>query len=148
ALALIGTVPDGYVTSLKILNGSIDTVDIAADAITGLLIADGTIDVDDIANGAVSGLKLADSAVSSAKIVNGSIDGVDIANGAIALLQLGNGAVDGSIIAAGSVGAGHLDAALSALLAQIGVIADNSITSAKIVNGTIAAEDIVSGAIG
>src|SRR5437016_4730399 len=60
---------DGSVTSAKILDGAVATVDLANNAVTSAKIADGTIVNAD----------LAANSVSSANIIDGSIVGADIA---------------------------------------------------------------------
>ena len=69
---------DGSVTSAKILDGAVATVDLANNAVTSAKIADGTIVNAD----------LAANSVSSANIIDGSIVGADIAPNSIGSTEL------------------------------------------------------------
>jgi len=136
------------VTSAKIADGTITQADMGFSAgdVTGVAAGSGLSgggtsgDVSlSIATGGVTGDHLAVNAVTSAKIVNGTIVpadlGFSVGDGDITGVSAGSGLTGGGTsgdvglsIASGGVSGGHL--------------ADNSVTSAKIVNGTIALGDL------
>ncbi|MFG0318490.1 MAG: hypothetical protein ACF8XB_14545, partial [Planctomycetota bacterium JB042] len=72
------SIADASVTSAKILDGTVGTVDLANSAVTSGKIADGTVTSADLANGSVGSAKIATDAVSSVKILDGSITAADI----------------------------------------------------------------------
>ena len=69
----------GWVTSAKILDGTIATGDIASGAITSALIADGTIVAGDLASNAVTTVKITDANVTAAKLATSSLTIANIA---------------------------------------------------------------------
>jgi hypothetical protein len=117
---------------------------ITTNAVTSAKIFDGTIATVDIANDAVTNNKIANDAVTSTKILNGEIINADIntsANIAYSKLNLAN-----SIVATDLT----VDAVENAKIKSDAVtnnkIANDAVTSAKILNGTITNDDISNGA--
>ena len=150
------TLPSGTVTSTMILDGTIATADIADSAITSDKIANETIATADIAGSAITTAKIADSAITSDKIANDTIVDGDInASAAIGWTKLGIS----STVSSAEVG--YLDGVTSAIQTQIDTKAplasptftgtvtlpSGTVTSAMILDGTIATADIADGAI-
>ena len=150
------TLPSGTVTSTMILDGTIATADIADSAITSDKIANETIATADIAGSAITTAKIADSAITSDKIANDTIVDGDInASAAIGWTKLGIS----STVSSAEVG--YLDGVTSAIQTQIDAKAplasptftgtvtlpSGTVTSAMILDGTIATADIADGAI-
>lgn len=121
----------GIITStgtIAIVNGGVDTLQLADNAVTSTKILDGTIALIDLASNSVDSSKIVDGSVAIADLAIDSVDSSKIVNGSIAAVDIVNGAVDSSKI---------LDA--SVLLADL---ASDSVNSAKIVDGSISTIDI------
>jgi hypothetical protein len=152
------------------LSGTYPNPTIANNVITSAKIVDGTIATADILDGTVAGPDLADNAVSSAKITDLSITATDIADATITSGKLTNsGVIAGGYGSSTSVATftvdaqGRLTAAGNTTISGVTpagaaggelsgtypnpAIANNVITSAKIVDGTIASADILDGTI-
>jgi len=76
--ASVAPLPDGSVTSAKILDGTVAAVDLAPNSVNSTHIIDGQVTTAD----------LAADAVTSAKVLNGSLLGVDLANNTVGSDQL------------------------------------------------------------
>jgi hypothetical protein len=172
-LSLAGTVANDSITSAKIVDGAISTVDlalgsidntllaagavdttsVAADAITGSLIADGTIGSGDITSSAITSTLIADGVVSGADIAASTITSANILDGTIDTLDIAGGAITGTLIADGTINTGDIGAnAITSGLIADGVvsgsdIAASTITNVNILDGTIGTLDIAGGAI-
>ena len=115
----IDGVPQPFVNSSKIIDGSIARVDIANDAINGDKIADdsinsehyvdGSIDTQHIAAGALTNILLNNSSVTSDKIVDQTIVAGDIANNTITTNQIATGTLDNRYYTETELDAGQLD---------------------------------------
>jgi hypothetical protein len=115
------------------------TFSIGTGQVNGTMIADGTVSTADLANNAVTSAKIADNSVTSAKIVNRSIVNENIANSAIKpnLIE-----VDGD---RGFLWFDREDSNNTFTdIEQLNTnhLANNSVTSAKIADGTITNADI------
>jgi len=142
---LIGTsnILDQAVTSVKILDGTIDTLDIALGSITNGLLANDSVDASKIISGAVNTAEialgaitnplLAANAVGSLNIINGSILGGDIANSTIDTVNMAANSITTSLIQDGAVELIDLDS--------------NSVDSSKIVDGAVALIDLGSDSV-
>ena len=73
------------VTSNEIQDGTIQTADLANNAITSAKIKDGEVKAADIGGGAVTNAKIANGAVNSAKIADGTITYGDVSKDLIAV---------------------------------------------------------------
>ncbi len=146
------TVSDNAITSAKIANGTIIADDMADAAVTSAKIADGTIVTEDMANDAVTSGKIADGTIAPADL--------DLASG--------NTASDGYVLKYDNASSSFKwDAASAGDMLKsdyddpgIGTntnavdfaeyaydVMDNTVTSAKIVDGIIATEDVANDAI-
>jgi hypothetical protein len=135
AAVRIGTaqIKDNAITSAKIRNGQVRSVDLARNSVVTAKIVAGAVSSLQIRDGSVGNADLANDAVTSAKVNAGAIGNSDLANGA----------VSGSKIRANSVGNTQLttDAVTSPKIKDGSVvaadIADASITAAKIKDGEV-----------
>ena len=159
----IDGVAQPFVTSAKIIDGSIATADIADSAITSAKLADGTIVTGDIADGLVTTAKLANNSVTTAKIADDAITNAKIATDAvnadsiaatcITSSQMADNAVNTSIISNNAVTTAKIadNAIVTAKISDNAVtttkIPDNNITTAKINNDAITRDKIADGEI-
>ena len=129
----IDGVAQPFVTSAKIIDGSIATADIADSAITSAKLADGTIVTGDIADSNVTTAKIAADAITGAKIADDSINAEHIVDHAIRVEHYSPNSVDTAAIGTAQVTATE--------------IADANVTTAKIandaINGTKIADDSI-----
>ena len=165
----IGTVQIALntVTSTHIAQNQITTIQLANNSVQTLNIADDQVTADKLAASAVVTASIVDLNVTEAKIAANSITATKIPDGSITATQIGANAVTLAKMASltrGSILIGNSAADVTALgigtsgyvlksdgtdiawAAEQG-IADNSITSAKIVNGTIVSADIAANTI-
>ena len=158
SLELFGAGLDSDPLTLDVLDGGIGNTELAADAVTTDKILNGTILTEDVANDAITLAKMADNSVGTAELVDDSVD-ADKINANVAgtgLIQ----AVDGSlqVDVTQFTGDGTLSSAdgtilisgtpTNALFEDVQVdVADNAITSAKILDGTIATSDLADDAV-
>lgn len=90
---------DGSVTSAKIADGTIATGDIADGAVTSAKIADGTVATADLADGAVTSAKIADGTIATGDIADDAVTSAKIATDAVGTLEIAAGAVGSSELA-------------------------------------------------
>lgn len=125
---LLGTVPDGSITTAKLASGAVTTSKLDSSAVTSSKIATGQVLTDNLADLAVTTAKMSDSAVTNAKIGSNAVTTSKIATGAVGTDQLAAGAVTRSILASSSVD--------STALAQSAVtnsnIAPNAVSADKL----------------
>jgi hypothetical protein len=137
------------------LEGSFPNPTIGTGKVTSTKILDGTIQDIDLANGAVTTPKLADFAVTSQKLADGAVTAAKLENSGVGVgtygspTQVGQFTVDskGRIVSAQNVnidGMPPVGAAGGDLAGTYPnpLIAPDAVTSAKILNGTIATVDI------
>ncbi len=164
ALVLEGIIglPVSDITSLQIMDSTIETVDLGSaiadslaligtvpdNSVTSLKIVDGAVELADLDTGITDSLALigtvADNSVTSAKIVDGAVEAADIAAGIVTSALIADGTIqsedlvleiiDGTLLAVGSVDTDH--------------IVDDSISGIKVLDGSIDSPDIADGAIG
>ena len=134
-IAATGTaLPDDAVTSVKIADAAVVTVDLSDGAVTSAKVADG----------GVAAIDLADGAVTSAKIADGTVAASDLASGAA--VKSVNGLTDAVTFTAGS-NVTITPAGNTLTIAATGTaLPDGAVTSAKIADGAIADADISSSA--
>jgi hypothetical protein len=121
----IGTnqIRNNAVTSEKIRNGGVRSVDLARNSVnTAKIIAS-----------SVTGLQIRDASVGNADLGNDAVTGSKVRGGAIGNTDLANDAVTSGKIRAGSVGNSDL--------------ADNAIGSSKVADNTLTAADIKDGEV-
>ena len=139
----IDGVAQPFVTSAKIIDGSITTADIADSAITSAKLADGTIVTGDIADGSVTTAKIAADAVTGAKIADDTLNSEHYAAGSIDTEHIADANVTTAKIADSNV--------TTAKIADANVttakIANDAINGAKIADDSIDSEHYVDGSI-
>jgi len=96
--------------------------------------------VSTISANSVGGNELADSSVTSGKVADGTITDADITDSGIS--KIADDAITSTQIASSSITLEHLTSAVIAAMIGVVDIANNSITGAKIVDGTITNVDI------
>ena len=116
-----GSLPPGSVSTVEILDGTIQTVDLSDGCVTLAKLAPNSVDSSKIVDGSIALADLAPNSVDSSKIVDGSIATIDLANlsvtqGKLALLSVGtpqliDGAVTSAKIADGTIDPVDLSAA-------------------------------------
>ena len=123
-----GNLQVGTVQTANIANDAITNAQIAVDAIQGDVIAAGAIVTTMLGVDAVTSAKIADNAVLTAAIAADAVTTVNIANDAITTALIADNAVTSAVIAAGAITSTELgvDAVTSAK------IADNAVTAAQI----------------
>jgi len=134
------TIASNVVTSAKILDATIATGDLADGSVTSAKIADGTIGTTDLANSAVTNTKLGADAVTSDKILDGTIQRVDVQSTFKAPYS------DTADYAKGAPPAGNAGGDLTGTFPNP-IITNNAITSAKILDGTIATGDLADNSV-
>jgi hypothetical protein len=80
----------------KLLAASVDTTQLAADAVTGAKIEDDAVDTEHLADDAVENAQIADDAVGTAQIADGAVTGDKIAASTTGSVTFSNSASDGS----------------------------------------------------
>ena len=105
-MAYIGNSPalDETVSSSQIVDLTVATADIAADAITNAKIADGQVDTEHLAALAVETAKIGADAVTNAKIGDGEVDTEHLAASAVETAKINNDAVTLAKMAGGTDG--------------------------------------------
>jgi hypothetical protein len=115
------------------ITGTINTAQIADDAITAQKIGDLAVQTAHLAVGAVDANKIADDAVQSVHLALGAVDANAIAAAAVGTVALATGAVTNAILAASAVTETKIDS--------------NAVTTPKIVAGAITTGKIATGAV-
>jgi hypothetical protein len=106
ALKLGGQSAAYYRNASNLNSGTLPVERLPAGCITSGKIKDGGVATVDLASSAVATAKLADGAVTGAKVLDGSLSTDDLANSAVATAKIADGAVTGAKIAAGSAVSG------------------------------------------
>jgi len=159
----INGVAQPFVTSAKIIDGSIATVDIADSAITNAKLQDGAVSTAKIQNGNITTDKLGDQSVTANKITDGNVTTAKLADTSITTAKIANNAVttakiaDSSVttakIANDNVTAGKLatDSVTTLKILDANVttpkLADSSVTTAKIANDNVTAGKLGTGSV-
>ncbi len=146
-----GDLADDAVTSAKIADGTVATVDLADDAVTATQIAADAVATAEIQDAAVTGAKLATgSAVLS---LNDATDAVNLVPGANVTIDRAGPNITIGTTGGNEVGTGDIadNSITSAKILDSAVseadLATDAVTSAKIVDGTIVAADLAAGAV-
>jgi len=126
-------------------DSSIATAKLASNAVTSAKIADSSITTS----------KISDDAVSTAKIIDGAVTTAKVANGAITSTKLDTNAKKAENLTATAItetdeSDGNIQAKLNYLASELleisqGGVADNSISTSKIVNGAVTTAKIATG---
>ena len=137
---------DGTVTSAKITDGAIVTADLANDAVTSAKLADGTIATVDLAANAVTATQIAADAVTTAKIQDAAVTAAKLATDT-AVLSLNSATNDVTLVEGANINIAQVGQSITISTTggnEVGTgdIADNSITSAKIIDGAVVEADL------
>ena len=159
----INGVPQPFIDSSNIIDGSVATADIAdsaittakinADAVTGAKIADDSINSEHYVDGSIDTAHIADSQITSAKIADGTIVAGDLASNSVTTAKLNDNAVTTAKITADAVtGAKIADDQINSEHYVDGSIdtahiADAQITTAKIVDANVTTAKIAADAV-
>lgn len=84
-------IADGTIATVDLANNAVTTAKMADGAVTGGKIADGTILAADLASNAVTTVKISSSAVTVDKVANGAINSAKLASDAASLAKVSNG---------------------------------------------------------
>lgn len=105
AASKIGTngIQDGAVTSAKIKNATVQSVDVKDGAITSTDIANGTVTSSDIKDSTVTSADIANGTVTSTDIKDSTVTSTDIKDGTVGAGDLANGSVTANKIAPGAI---------------------------------------------
>ena len=143
----IARIADGSLTSAKIAADTIVAADIATGAVTTDEILDSTITSADIAADTIAAADIATGAVTTDEILDGTIAAGDLADGA-ALAEILDNDGTGSLLDADLLDGKHYtDLVTDFDAAYVNEGQADSITSGMIVDGTIVAADIATGAV-
>lgn len=162
------TPSDSSVTEAKIANSAVTTNKINDISVTTGKIADDAVTTAKILNSNVTTDKINDLAVTEGKIASGAVTELKIGTAAVTGTKIGSGVIDNSHISTvADIAQSKINGLTSDLAAKAPLasptftgtvvlpsntitetmIADGSITSAKILNGTIATDDIADSSI-
>ena len=150
------TIAASAVTSAKILDSTIAAVDIGTDAVTSAKILDGTIAAGDIGTGAVTSAGILDGTIVAGDIGSSAVTNSKIAANAVTTAKIERNTNSGYVLTSTGGGSDPAWQAVPAAPNHSGaitgphtatVIANDSVTSAKILDGTIAAVDIGTDAV-
>ncbi|MFZ2906062.1 MAG: hypothetical protein WAZ98_07670 [Cyclobacteriaceae bacterium] len=151
-ITVTGTISlaDNGVTTTKILDATISTADLSDGSVTSVKVQDGTIATADIANNAITTAKITDGSVTASKLANTTVTAGSYGTGT----QVSQITVDaqGRITSATNVaitGAAPTGTAGGDLTGTYPnpTVANNTITSAKISDATIATADLADGSV-
>ncbi|MGA9638108.1 hypothetical protein, partial [Flavobacterium sp.] len=162
-------IADDAVTTIKIVDGAVTSAKILNETILSEDIKDGEVKTADIADDAVTTIKIVDGAVSSAKILNETILSEDIKDGEVKTVDIATGGINKVLVTDGTgtvlwldkneFGAVADDATITGLgtttspflVKDLGIVtaklANDAVTTAKILNETILSEDIKDGEV-
>lgn len=132
------------VTTAKIADGAVDSLQILTAAITAAKIAVGAVGTDELGTDAVTNAKVANDAINTAEIVNAAVTLAKMASGSVGTAQIVDAAVTLAKLASNSVDASKIiDGAVGTL-----ELATDAVTAAKIAAGAVGTSEIAAGAVG
>jgi len=139
-------IEDNAVTSSKIVDGAIVSADLASNAITSDKITDGAIANADLAADAVTSAKISDGTVTSADITDATLSAGDINTGQV--VKSLNALTDAVTLAAGTnVTITPSGNTLTFSASGSGGLADNEVTTTKILDGAVGNADLGADAV-
>ena len=124
---------DGAITSLKLGDAAVTTLKLADNAVTSLKLGDNAVTTLKLADNAVTSLKLGDNAVTTLKLVDNAVTSLKLGDNAVTTLKLADNAVTSLKLG---------DNAVTTLK-----IATDAVTSAKIADGTLVTADLADNAV-
>ena len=137
-------ITDANVTyaKLSLSDGDIPGAKIATGGITATQLAANSVAASELADDAVDTAAIVDGAVTAVKIATNTITANQIAANAIGASELADNAVDTAAIADGAVTAAKLSGTLAATS-----IADNAVTTAKIIDDAVTSAKLAANAV-
>jgi hypothetical protein len=139
----VKAVPDGTIGTLQLAADAVTNAKIAVDAIQGDVIAAGAIVESKLGVDAVTNAKIADNAINSDKINAGVIVAEKIASNAVTAVKIAADAITTDKIAANAITA----AKIAANTITASQIAANTITATQIAAGTITADQLAADSV-
>lgn len=133
-------VPDFSISTAKLADSAVTTIKLADSNVTTAKIADSNVTTAKIADASVTTAKIANLSVSTAKISDSAVTNVKIAESAVTNSKIAFGAVEGFQLAPGAVIAniGYTPVSTTdARLSDTRTPTDNTVSTAKIVNGAV-----------
>jgi hypothetical protein len=132
------SIPTSIIDTSNLIDSSVTTAKIAADAVDGTKIADDSINSEHFVDGSIDTAHIADAQITTAKITDANVTTAKIAADAITGAKIADDAIDSEHYTDGSIDTAHI-ADSQVTTAKI---ADSAITSAKINDGAIVNADI------
>ncbi len=144
----IKAVPDGTIDTLQLAADAVTNAKIAVNAIQGDVIAAGAIVEDKLATNAVTADKIAANSITSAKIVANTIVASDIATNTITATQIQAGTITADELAADSVTASKITVStLAAITGNLGTLTAGTIDASNVTITNLVATNISSGTL-
>lgn len=113
------TIANNTITSVKITDGTITTVDLADGSVTTNKILDGTIAAGDIADGAITSNKILDGTIATADLSDGSVTSTKVLDGTIATADVADGAITTNKILDGTISNADINAAAAVAVSKL-----------------------------
>jgi len=139
----IKAVPDGTIDTLQLAADAVTNAKIAVDAIQGDVIAAGAIVESKLGVDAVTNAKIADNAINGPKINAGVIVAEKIASSAVTAVKIASDAITTDKIAANAITA----AKITANTITASQIASNTITATQIASDTITTQELAADSV-
>ena len=132
------SIPSSVIGTSQLVDGSVTTAKLGADAVNGSKIADDSIDSEHYVDGSIDTAHIADSQITTAKITDANVTTAKIAADAIDGTKIADDSINSEHYVDGSIDTAHIaDSQITTAK-----IADSAITSAKINDGAIVDADI------
>ena len=136
------SIPTSIIDTSNLIDSSVTTAKIAADAVDGTKIADDSINSEHFVDGSIDTAHIADAQITTAKITDANVTTAKIAGDAIDGTKIADDTINSEHYVDGSIDTAHI-ADSQVTLAKL---ASDSVNSSKIVDGSIVNADINSSA--
>ena len=132
------SIPTSIIDTSNLIDSSVTTAKIAADAVDGSKIADDTINSEHYVDGSIDTAHIADAQITTAKITDANVTTAKIAGDAIDGTKIADDSINSEHYVDGSIDTAHI-ADSQVTLAKL---ASDSVNSSKIVDGSIVNADV------